>query len=203
MELALTHSSARKVHNERLEFLGDAALGALVAEFLFLNYPDATEGELTQRRSQFVNNQQSLCGIGESIALDEFIKVDKGFPWTNKRARRNLLANAVEALIGAIYLDGGLDAARNFIFSRFPLQLDSIDKKLQKNPKSLLQEYLQKLAQPIPHYELIETKGSDHTPIFVVSCQISSLDSSATAEGGSIKEAEQNAAAKIYELLKR
>ncbi len=203
LERALTHSSTGQEHNERLEFLGDAALGIVVSKFLFLRFPDATEGELTWLRSQIVNNTTSLSSIGESIPLMPYLKVDKGFPMSNKRARGNLLADAVEALIGAIYLDGGLAAAQEFIENQFSSILENATLDVKRSSKSLLQEHLQKMAQSVPQYETIEQSGQLHAPRFVVTCRIESFDITVKGEGGSVKEAEQKAAAKAYEQLSR
>ncbi len=198
---ALTHSSTQKLHNERLEFLGDATLGAVVSEYLYLRYADASEGELSLRRSRIVNNQNSLCRIGAQMALHNYVQVNKGFPWGNETASRNLLANAVEALIGAIYLDGGISAAKEFIYHHILPAIESGEQSTKVNSKSKLQEYLQKRAQPVPQYELIQTTGRDHKPKFVVACQAQGLRSKVIGEGGSMKEAEQNAAAIAYEQL--
>ena len=203
LEQALTHSSAGKPHNERLEFLGDSALGIVVSKILFSDFPDATEGDLTWLRVQIVNNADSLSHIGETISIDQVLKVDKGFPMNNHRARTNLLANAVEALIGAIYVDGGLAAAEQFIETHFSQVLQSATLEVKRNSKSLLQEHLQKLALSIPRYETIKQEGESHKPRFVVNCSIDTFGLTVQGEGGSIKEAEQNAAARAYEQLSR
>ncbi len=201
LQQALTHSSTQRLHNERLEFLGDATLGAVVSEYLYVRYADASEGELTLRRSRIVNNRNSLCRIGRQISLCNYLQVNKGFPWDNETACSNLLANAVEALIGAIYLDGGINAAKEFIYQHVLPEIEADEQLIKMNSKSKLQEYLQKRAQPVPQYELIKTTGCGHKPRFEVACQVHGLRSKAIGEGGSMKEAEQNAAAIAYERL--
>ncbi len=201
LERALTHRSVGQPHNEALEFLGDAVLSAVVSDYLFQTHPDATEGELTLQRSQIVNNKRAIYYVAEAITLGEFVIAGRSFPNSDQRAWRNLLANSTEALIGAIYLDGGIDEVAKFFRTHFVPLLGKFKSSLQKDSKSKLQEYLQHHSQPIPVYETTHVDGEEHDPHFTVFCHVSGLPSPVAGEGGTVKEAEQSAAKKVYELL--
>ena len=201
LERALTHRSVGQPHNEALEFLGDAVLSAVVSDYLFQTHPNATEGELTLQRSRIVNNNSAIYYVAEAITLGEFVIAGRSFPKSDQRAWRNLLANSTEALIGAIYLDGGIDEASKFFRAHFVPLLGKFKSSLQKDSKSKLQEYLQHHSQPIPVYETTHIEGVEHNPHFTVFCHVSGLPSPVAGEGGTVKEAEQSAAEKAYELL--
>ena len=203
LQRALTHRSAEGPHNETLEFLGDGILSAIVSSYLFKSNPDASEGELTLKRIGIVNNHQALFGVAEGMKIGDFIVVDKGFVKSNKRARQNLLANAVEALIGAVYLDGGMSAATEFFHRHFSSLLKDVSGAAHTNFKSLLQEYLQSRSQSVPRYETIEVQGRDHEPVFTVQCHIEMLRHPISGTGQTVKEAQQVAAGRAYELLCR
>ena len=201
LERALTHRSVGQPHNEALEFLGDAVLSAVVSDYLIQTHPDATEGELTLQRSRIVNNNSAIYYVAEAITLGEFVIAGRSFPKSDQRAWRNLLANSTEALIGAIYLDGGIDEVSKFFRAHFVPLLGKFKSSLQKDSKSQLQEYLQHHSQPIPVYETTHIDGVEHNPHFTVFCHVSGLLSPVAGEGGTVKEAEQSAAEKAYELL--
>ncbi len=201
LERALTHRSVEGSHNETLEFLGDSVLSAIVSSYLYQRFTDLSEGELTVKRSRIVNNHSALCQVAERIAFDKFIRVDKSFVKSNRKAWRNLLANSVEALVGAIYIDGGYLAAGEFFERHFCPFLEELDIGAHRNFKSLLQEYLQQRAQSIPQYAIVDVQGAEHAPVFTVSCHVDALDEPAQGTGMTVKEAEQVAAGKAYELL--
>ncbi len=203
LERALTHRSVGNRHNETLEFLGDSVLSTIVSSHLYREFPDASEGELTVRRSGVVNNSQALYRVAEHMAFRDFIIVDKSFTKSNEKAWQNLMANTVEALIGAIYLEGGIEKATEFFDRHFTPLLDELKTSAHTNFKSLLQEYLQRRAHDIPRYETVEVRGQNHKPEFTVQCHIDSLTEPVIGTGKTVKEAEQVAAGRAYELLCR
>ena len=203
LQRALTHRSTDGPHNETLEFLGDGILSAIVSSYLFESFPAASEGELTLKRIGIVNNRQALFSVAKGMKIGDFIIVDKGFVKSNKRAWQNLLANAVEALIGAVYLDGGMSEATEFFYRHFSSLLNDVSVAAHTNFKSLLQEYLQSQSQSVPRYETIEVQGRDHEPIFTVQCHIEMLRQPISGTGQTVKEAQQVAAGRAYELLCR
>ena len=203
LDKALTHSSTELSDNENLEFLGDTVLSTIVSDYLYAKYPNATEGELTIRRAQIVNNRNGIYSVARSLSLSDYVKVGKSFPKNGQNAWRKLLANALEALIGAVYLDGGMEHTREFVLTHFQSLLESTSMVKKRDSKSKLQEYLQSRALPIPIYNTIEVSGEMHDPNFTVSCQVEGLVESVTGQGSTKKEAEQEAAAQIYDLLQR
>ncbi len=173
LEEALTHRSYLNEnpghgtsHNERLEFLGDAVLELAVTEDLYAQFPQYEEGTLTSLRAALVNYQM-LASIGRAIELEKFIRFSRGESKDIGRAREVILANAMEALIGAIYLDSGYSSARAFVFAIIMPNLKEVmDKGLYKDAKSLLQEKVQADLKLTPTYKLLEEKGPDHNKIF-------------------------------------
>ena len=203
LQRALTHRSADGPHNETLEFLGDGILSAIVSSYLFESLPDASEGEMTLKRIGIVNNHQALFSVAKHMKIGDFIIVDKGFVKSNKRAWQNLLANTVEALIGAVYVDGGMPAATDFFNRHFSTLLNDGGVMAHTNFKALLQEYLQSRSQSVPRYETIEVQGRGHEPVFTVQCHIEMLRQPVSGTGQTVKEAQQIAAGRAYELLCR
>ncbi len=201
LKRALTHGSVNEPNNEVLEFLGDAVLNFVVSTYLYDQKSETTEGVLTQKRSQIVNNHTALRQVAQHLNLAEYLRVGKSFHRTNERAWLKIQSNSVEAVIGAIYLDGGLEEATKFFHSRFLPALDQTRSQELKDHKSKLQEFLQAQSESLPVYKIIQRKGKDHQPLFTVSCNVSGLKSPVTAKGRSIKEAEQSAASKVNELL--
>lgn len=201
LKRALTHSSADAEHNEKLEFLGDSVLSMIVSVYLFENYPDATEGELSVKRSRIVNNNVALFTVADQIDFLDFIVVGKSFRNAGKKAQHNLLANTLEAVIGAIFLDGGYSAATDFFHLHFASILDQADEMNHLNFKSLLQEHLQSHAEQLPEYETIEAHGNVHEPEFTVACRVKGLQKPVFGRGMTVKQAEQIAAGRAYELL--
>ncbi len=191
---ALTHRSAGAAHNERLEFLGDALLGMLVAEFLFERFPDADEGQLTRTRASLVN-RDTLAGIARRLRLGEALVLGEGELKSGGWRRSSILANALEALLGAVYLDGGIDACRGVIHELYDDLFASVDPAVaSKDPKTSLQEYLQGRQQSLPRYETTEVEGPSHEQTFTVTCHIDALAEPVTACGRSRRKAEQAAA---------
>ncbi len=204
LQRALTHRSVGEPHNETLEFLGDSVLSAIVSSHLYQNLPDSvTESELTIQRIKIVNNHQALFQVAESIAFQDHIVVDKSFVKSNRKAWKNLLANTLEALIGAVYLDGGISAATEFFNRHFSPLLNGLNDTAHTNFKSLLQEHLQSQSQRTPRYETIQIQGKDHQPFFTVRCHVDTLTQPIIGKGQTVKEAEQVAASQAYELLYR
>lgn len=203
LERALTHRSTGVSNNETLEFLGDAVLELIITDYLYRKFPDIEEGFLSVRRSEIVNNRVALCGVAEQIKFDDYVIFNKSFPRVNERAWKKLLADTLEALIGAIYIDGGIEEARKFVLHHFKYFLENRDRVVRKNYKAKLQEYLHAQAKKSPVYTTISVSGEDHIPFFTVSCMVNGLAEPVTGKGFKVKDAEQAAAQKAYELLSR
>ncbi len=187
------HRDATWDHNERLEFLGDAVLELVVTDFLFAKYPEKPEGELTAVRAALVNTN-SLCSASEVLGINKFLLMSKGESKDEGRARQYILANVFEACIGAIYLDQGYDAARNFIAERLFANTDKIvEKKLWQDAKSRFQELAQERASITPTYETLSQDGPDHDRVFTVGVFLRH-EKVAEGKGRSKQEAEQQAA---------
>lgn len=190
-------------HNERLEFLGDAVLELVVTSFLFRKYPTKAEGELTAYRSAIVNTV-SLTKAAESMKLNDFILLSKGEAKDTGRARSIILANAVEALIGALYMDGGYNAAANFISEKILHVIDIeeiVKKKTWIDAKSRFQEKAQEKVGTTPSYRTLKEVGPDHDKQFTLGVFLGDVQV-ATGTGPSKQEAEQKAAEKALEIKK-
>ena len=198
---ALVHRSFGEHHNERLEFLGDSLLGSIIAEKLFRDYPQAPEGFLTRSRSYLVN-QRTLAEIAADLNLGSMLIIGEGEKKNRGFERPSILSDAVEALIAAIYLDGGIEPCRKFIFTFFKAKINSMGEQTSlKDSKTLLQEYLQKKKCALPDYQIVSRTGADHKQTFTVSCVVQELGITETAQGKSKRIAEQNAAKQILVLL--
>jgi ribonuclease-3 len=198
---ALTHRSALARHNERLEFLGDAVLGFLVAEALWRRFPQATEGELSRLRARLVN-RESLARVAHELDLGQYLRLGAGELRSGGHARESILADAVEALLAALYLDGGLEVVRRVVDQLFGERLAALSPADQrKDAKTRLQEWLQARRLALPVYEVVETSGEDHAQTFVVRCAVAALGRSSTAAGASRRKAEQLAAEHLLETL--
>jgi ribonuclease-3 len=191
---ALRHRSAGQPHNERLEFLGDAILGLLIAEVLFATFPKASEGELTQTRSYLVR-ESTLADIAREQDLGSRLELGPGEMKSGGHRRDSILADAVEAVIAAVYLDSGIEQARQLVLAWFGarLQLATVQGN-PKDPKTRLQEYLQSKQHALPVYQLIEATGSEHARVFEVACLLESLAIRTRGTGSSVKAAEADAA---------
>lgn len=180
-------------HNERLEFLGDAVLELITTEYLFKNYPDLAEGEMTNLRAALVNAQM-LSKISERLNFNEFLYLSKGESKETGRGRQYILANTFEAFIGALYLDGGYKPARDFISEILIPELNGIIKnKLWRDPKSLFQEAAQERVGITPIYKVLGESGPDHAKTFKVGVYLNN-DLVSSGAGSSKNEAEQQAA---------
>lgn len=199
LEEALTHRSylnenrgLKITHNERLEFLGDAVLELVVTEYLFKNFPNA-EGDLTNWRASLVNGEK-LAGVAKELEIEAFILMSKGEKKDTGKARMYILANAMEAIIGAIYLDGGYVQASEFIHQNIIVHLkDILENKSYLDAKSYFQEKAQEIFQITPHYELVREWGPDHDKNFLVALMLGE-EKIAQGEGMSKQEAQRNAA---------
>lgn len=192
---ALTHSSARERDlpcNERLEFLGDAVLGQVISEYLFHHFPDLEEGDLSTMKSIIVS-ARTLAEKAHEIGLDRLLILGRGLT-EKKSLPRSILCNAFEAVVAALYLDGGMEAARAFILEHLRLKVDEILKnEHEKNYKSLLQDHAQRHLSTVPLYRVTAETGPDHKKMFQVVVELDSREYG-PAWGPSKKEAEQNAA---------
>lgn len=201
MRQALTHRSFSSTNNERLEFLGDAILDALVARALYAAFPNLSEGELSRFRSRLVR-QDALHEVALELDLGEYLWMGEGELKSGGFRRPSILADSFEALLGAIWLDGGYDVAEDLINRLFKERIASLDPKTQgKDNKSLLQEWLQAQRIDLPIYEVIDVAGDAHEQVFTVSCMVGKLAVSATGLGMSRRAAEQDAAEKVYQIL--
>lgn len=199
--LALTHRSADPVNNERLEFLGDAILGFTIAAQLYNLYPDAPEGELSRMRASLVN-QQSLADIATRLQLGELLILGPGELKSGGRQRESILSDAVEAVFGAVYLDGDLEACRKVVLSVYgDMTVHTGEQDKRKDSKTRLQELLQAKSLALPLYEIISIDGEAHQQTFVVTCQIALLKKATKGVGSNRKIAEQQAAERALQAL--
>jgi ribonuclease-3 len=196
---ALTHRSAGTPNNERLEYLGDAVLGMVMAEHLFKAHPEASEGDLSRLRATLVN-KDSLAVIGKAQGLGGQINLGQGELKSGGARRNSILADAVEAVIGAVYLDSGFDAARCFVLALYADRLDSLPAlDALKDPKTRLQEWLQGRSRELPVYEVTSVTGKAHEQRFRALCRVG--DSEYPGEGTSRRRAEQAAAEAALKAL--
>jgi len=199
---ALSHRSVGAANNERLEFLGDGLVNLLVAEMLFERYPKADEGELTRRRSHLVS-EPALAALARDLELGDALHLGAGELKSGGFRRDSILADAFEALIAAIYLDGGWDACRGIVRELFAERVASAGAQTGKDPKTRLQEFLQSRGEPLPAYTLVGAIGADHAKTFEVECEIASLQLRTTGRGVSRRAAEQAAAGAALERLEQ
>ena len=198
---ALTHRSAGAPHNERLEFLGDGIVNLLVAEALFQRWPMAVEGALTRARAELVR-EASLAIIARRLDLGAQLTMGPGEMKSGGHRRDSILADALEALVAAIYLDAGFEACREVVLPWFEESLAALpDGKPEKDAKTRLQEWLQARQRPLPLYELVSESGDDHAKQFQVRCSLQEPPVAAEGEGTSRRIAEQAAAGAVLEQL--
>jgi ribonuclease-3 len=202
---ALTHRSAPGRNNERLEFLGDAVLNLVVAEHLFRAFPDCTEGDLSRLRARVVSSEP-LAEVAAGINVGEVLRLGSGELKAGGFRRKSILADALEALVGALFLDGGLDVARQVIEALFESRIASLPPPdALKDAKTRLQEYLQSRGFPLPRYTVERVEGEQHAQVFWVSCQVQGIGprsapkfgAAAQGTGSSRRRAEQEAAEKV------
>ena len=202
LKLALTHRSKSKLNYERLEFLGDSFLGFVISDCLYKQFPKEPEGVLTRLRASIVK-QKSLATVAKEFGFSEFLILGAGEGRSGGHQRDSTLSDVLEAIIAAIYIDGGIIPARTFIETTFATKLDSLDPSIQlKDPKSQLQEWLQKLRLEVPEYQVVEIIGKDHDQIFEVECITVMSSEIFNGRGSSRRIAEQKAAKKALEKLK-
>lgn len=201
LQRALTHRSYAPEHNERLEFLGDSILGCVIAKYLYSSYPHLSEGELSRLRSNLVK-EDTLAVLAQQLNLGNLLRLGEGERKSGGFRRPSILADALEALFGAVFLDGGFVAAEQAVLALFVPYLEKVDvQTLGKDAKTLLQEYLQGKRVPLPVYTVIGTQGEAHAQSFQVECAIPSFKISTRGEGTSRRNAEQQAAQAAYQTI--
>ncbi len=198
---ALTHRSASGPNNERLEFLGDAVLNFVIADEIYRRRPDLREGELSRLRAALVN-KNALAAIARDTGLGGHIVLGSGELKSGGRRRDSILADALEALIGAVYLDGGFEPGRDLVLRLYTDHLDRLpEMEAHKDAKTRLQEYLQARGLELPAYEVEEVSGRAHEQVFHVVCTSEALQQSGEGRAGSRRQAEQEAAADLLRRL--
>jgi len=202
LQRALTHRSYSAAHNERLEFLGDSVLNCAIAKYLYDTYPDLPEGDLSRLRSNLVN-QQTLAILAQQLNLGEQLLLGEGERKSAGFRRPSILADALEALFGAVWLDADFAAAEQVVLGLYVPFIARTDlQTLGKDAKTLLQECLQGRKLALPQYNVIEIKGEAHAQTFVVSCAVAQLGLTTQGEGASRRIAEQIAAERAYQRIK-
>ncbi len=198
---ALTHRSAAGRNNERLEFLGDAVLDFVISEALFEMRPDASEGDLSKLRSSLVKDT-SLASLATNLGLGEHLILGSGERKTGGHRRESILADALEALFGAVYLDSGIAAAKELIERVFAERLEELPHADElRDPKTRLQEWLQARKLSLPEYDLVSTTGKAHAQTFAVTCTVNELSQTTEGTSTSRRGAEQEAARSMLERL--
>ncbi|MEO0975116.1 MAG: ribonuclease III [Pseudomonadota bacterium] len=201
LEAALTHRSAGGRNNERLEFLGDAVLGLVIAEALFRRREAAREGALSRLRASLVK-RDTLAEIAQDLDLGAYLRLGVGEQRSGGFRRASILADALEALFGAIYLDGGFDAARATVLLLYEARLEDLPAAADlKDAKTRLQEWLQGQGLALPRYDLVATDGQAHAQTFTVTCTVDEPAGETRGQGPSRQRAEQDAAAQMLEKL--
>ena len=201
--LALSHRSFAGTNNERMEFLGDAILGQVVTDYLYQQFPEAREGELSRMRSHIVRGE-SLAEVAKKLELGSDILLGPGEMKSGGHRRDSILGDTVEALLGAVYLDQGIDAAKDRIYDWFKSLFDSaLEVQPLKDSKTTLQEWLQQRGKALPDYKLVETGGEAHSRLFTVSCKIEVVGQEMTATASSRRRAEQMVAEQLLNELEK
>lgn len=200
LELALTHRSHGSRNNERLEFLGDSILGFTIGAALFEQFPRGREGQLSRLRAQLVSGE-TLAELAREMELGDCLRLGEGEMKSGGFRRASILADAVEALIGAIYLDAGLEKARERVLDWFASRLQNLSLETAKDPKTRLQEWLQAKGLPLPEYRVVNIGGAEHAQNFVVECRVEGLQGPARGEAGNRRAAEKAAATEAYNRL--
>ncbi len=199
---ALTHRSFGLGNYERLEFLGDSLLGFIIADAIFERFPNANEGQLTRLRASLVR-QETLADIGRELELGSYLILGPGALKSGDQARDSILSDVVEAIIGGIYLDGGMKSCREFITRMFSSRLVLCEPDtIFKDPKTRLQEYLQQRSRALPEYTILEVTGPPHRQMFKVQCMITEDDRQVfLGQGASRRKAEQDSAEKALQVI--
>ena len=203
LELSMTHRSYGGRNNERLEFLGDSIVNFVIAQALFERFPQAREGQLSRLRARLVKGQ-TLAELAREMDFGECLRLGSGEMKSGGHRRESILADAVEAVIGAIYLDAGMLAVSERILGWFSQRLADISlQDTQKDPKTRLQEFLQSRQAALPLYDVVSVKGEAHAHMFTVECHIELLDQHTTGKGASRRHAEQQAADEALSYLEK
>ena len=203
LTLALSHRSVAAENNERLEFLGDSILGLVVTDSLYREFPQAREGDLSRMRSHIVRGE-SLAEVAKQLALGPDLLLGSGEMKSGGHRRDSILGDTVEALIGAVYLDRGIEAAREIVTAWFKSFFDSaLQAQPVKDAKTALQEWLQHRNKPLPDYQLVSTGGEAHSRLFTVSCKIAAVEAAMTATASSRRRAEQMVAEQLLEEVEK
>jgi ribonuclease-3 len=201
LQQAVTHRSYGTPHNERIEFLGDSVLNCTVAARLFELFPGLREGDLSRLRANLVR-QETLFVIAQELKLGDYLRLGEGELKSGGFRRPSILADALEAVFGAIFLESGFEAAREVILRLYEMQFQSIDpRQAGKDPKTALQELLQGRRLALPQYVLLNTRGEAHAQEFEVECRVRELDVCVRGIGSSRRSAEQDAALQVCRLL--
>lgn len=198
---ALSHRSATQKNNERLEFLGDAVLDFVISDKLYLSHPDASEGDLSKLRASLVKDE-SLAALALELGFGDHLILGSGEMKTGGHRRESILADALEAIFGAVFLDSGFEASRTVIECVFTDRLQSLpDVRDLRDPKTRLQEWLQGRKMALPVYDLVASSGQDHKQRFTVSCTVAERSAVTEGESSTLRKAEQKAARKMIDLL--
>ncbi len=201
LDLALTHRSCGSTNNERLEFLGDSILGFIIGEALFKQFPDAKEGQLSRLRSQLVKGD-TLAEIARELQVGASLILGEGEMKSGGNRRDSILADSVEALIGAIYIDSNMETCAGCLFAWYESRLKALTcGEIAKDPKTRLQELLQSRRKPLPKYTVLTVNGDAHAQSFTVECRVSVLSAPTVATASSRRTAEKEAAAAALEML--
>ena len=203
LKIALTHRSKGGEHNERLEFLGDAVVNFVIAEILYQQFPKATEGELSRWRASLVN-RDTLAELAKEFELGRYLFLGPGELRSGGSERQSILSCAMEAIIGAVYMDGGFEAVQAKIGAWYEPLLHSLSSAAShKDPKTLLQEYLQSRRMSLPIYAVDKIEGEAHQQLFTISCQVEGIKEKTLGKGTSRRRAEQDAAQAMLGVLKK
>lgn len=203
LKSALTHRSRGGEHNERLEFLGDAVVNFVIAEILYHEFPKAAEGELSRWRASLVN-RDALADLAKDFDLGPHLLLGPGELRSGGQERQSILSCAMEAVIGAIFLDAGFDVVRRCIIGWYQTHIKSLSAASEhKDPKTLLQEYMQSQRQSLPVYTVESIEGEAHQQSFIVSCQVEGVESKTLGRGTSRRRAEQDAAQAMLEVVRK
>lgn len=201
LQHALTHRSVGAKNNERLEFLGDSLVNFTIADILFHQFQNNSEGDLSRIRAHLVKGE-TLAEIGKEYHLSDYLTLGPGELKSGGYRRESIIADAVEAIIASIYEDGGLDPARKFVMRIYASRLKNIDpEEVGKDSKTLLQELLQSRQQPLPEYSVISVNGPSHNQVFTISCYVKKLNTKFESTAHNRRKAEQKAAEKALKEL--
>jgi ribonuclease-3 len=201
LELALTHRSCGSRNNERLEFLGDSILNHVIAQTLYLQFENSREGELSRMRAALVKGD-TLAEVARELDLGLFVRLGPGEMKSGGQRRDSILADTLEAVIGAILLDAGVDSCRDRVLQLFNARLCKLSPQaVGKDAKTRLQEYLQGRGKTLPDYQLLAIRGEDHVQQFKVSCELPEFKMKISGEGSSRRRAEQEAARRTLASL--